>query len=753
MVAIVTTSIARESRDRYLTYALSVVSGRALPDVRDGLKPVQRRILYAMFHQLGLRPDVPHRKSAAVVGEVLARFHPHGDSACYEAMVRMAQDFSLRYPLVDGQGNFGSLDGDNAAAYRYTEVKLTPIAMAVMGEIGQDTVPFRDNFDVTVKEPVVLPSQVPNLLVNGASGIAVGMATNIPPHNLREVIKALIELSLDPDASESKLVTLVKGPDFPTGCLVLNTKKELDDMYSTGKGAIRMRGEWCLEEGAKGKASIIIQAIPYAVNKSTLVEQIANLIIERKLPQLVDVRDESTGIVRVVLELAPGADPDLAIAYLCKHSSFESQFSMNITALVPTATGALIPELCSLKRCLSQFLVFREEVTRRRLTYERKKLEERIHILEGLEKIFDDLDEALRIVRKSDGRSDAAKKLMDRFGLTEIQAHAVVDMRIYQLSRTSIEDVRKESADKRSQIAKISAILSKPERLAELVRAELAETAEKFGDKRRSKLVRDVEEVTLNEEDYLVREDVYAIITRDGWIKRVRRVNELSSTRVRDGDAIRAAHAVTTLDTVLVFTNFGNLYAIKVREFPASGGFGDPIQKVRKFRDGESIIGSFVIVVPTEGGEKPREASVVEGDAFFIVSAAGQGAIVSCADWEGIKKSGRRIAKVREGDEFVAVIRSSDEVMLFSAQGVAHRVALSEFPRRDGASLGVIALELKKGDVVRGATSGRATALVTLGSGKERSIEWREVPKGRRGLKGTKLKGLSAIEAVRESDS
>lgn len=323
-MAVIDVSLLDESQERYLTYALSVVSGRALPDVRDGLKPVQRRILYAMYMNLRLSPEKAHRKSAAVVGEVLARYHPHGDSACYDAMVRMAQDFSLRYPLVDGQGNFGSLDGDSAAAYRYTEARLTALALEVIGDINQGTIEERDNFDQTVKEPVVLPSRVPNLLINGASGIAVGLATSIPPHNLTEVIKAIQILLKDPDAPDSKILTAVKGPDFPTGCSILNTKKELKAIYKTGRGAIRMRADYNVEHLGRGKYQIVITSIPYATDKSVLIEKVADLIIAKKLQHLTDIRDESTEEIRVVMELAPQADAEKAMAYLYKHTPLSS---------------------------------------------------------------------------------------------------------------------------------------------------------------------------------------------------------------------------------------------------------------------------------------------------------------------------------------------------------------------------------------------------------------------------------------------
>ena len=602
------TSLQQESRDRYLTYALSVVSGRALPDVRDGLKPVQRRILYAMLQNLNLKPSSSHRKSAAVVGEVLARFHPHGDVACYEAMVRMAQDFSLRYPLVDGQGNFGSLDGDNAAAYRYTEAKLRELALEVIGEINEETVPFRDNFDATVVEPVVLPSRIPNLLINGATGIAVGMATSIPPHNLKDTIRAIIELAKDPELSTSKLTSLIKGPDFPTGCNILNSQKELVEMYETGRGSVRMRGDWSVEEQARGKQVIVVTTIPYAINKATLVERIAGLIIDRKVPQLVDVRDESTSEIRLVLELSAGADADVAMAYLFKNTPLESNFAVNLTALVPAEGASTRPELLSLRSCLKHFFDFRVDVTEKKLIFEKKQLLERMHILEGLVIIYDALDEALKIVRKSDGRSDAADKLRARFKLSEIQAFAVVDMRIYQLSKTNIEEITKEFADKEKRVKEIEKLLKSKTALQEMVCVDLEKIAEKYGDRRKSKLIKDNVDIEFDETQYVVQEDVHAIITADGWIKRIRRTNDLTSTRLREGDALLSAHALTTLDSVALLTSFGSLFVLKVSDFPASSGYGTPIQKLLKFKDGERIVRSFGISVsgqpaPAMGGQ------------------------------------------------------------------------------------------------------------------------------------------------------
>lgn len=752
-MAVIDTSLQKESQDRYLTYAMSVVSGRALPDVRDGLKPVQRRILFAMLNNLRLTPQGGHRKSAKVVGEVLACYHPHGDAACYDAMVRMAQDFSLRYPLVDGQGNFGSMDGDEAAAYRYTEAKLRPLALDVIGEIAEETVNFRDNFDATMTEPVVFPSRVPNLLINGASGIAVGMATSIPPHNLSDIIEALLELLSDGEIPNSRLTTIVKAPDFPTGCQILNTRQELVSIYETGQGAIRMRGEWAVEDEKRGKKVIVISSIPYAINKAQLVEKIADLIVQKKVPQLVDIRDESTTDVRVVVELATDADPERAMAYLFKHTPLESSFPVNMTALVPTSEGALRPEVLSLKSCLQHFLDFRHEVVRKKLTFERTQLLERIHILEGLVKIFDALDEALKIVRKSDGRSDAAHKLESRFKLTEIQAFAVVDMKIYQLSRTNIDEIRAELAEKEARVKEIEAILKSKAKISEIVRRELKEIGDKHGDRRRCKLVRDNIEIEINEEDYVIQEDVYAIVTADGWIKRIRQNNELASTRLREGDSIVRAHPLNTVDWVVFFTNVGSMYSLRVSDFPSSSGYGDPIQKVLKFKDGEQIAASFGLKSgDVKQGSLLEEYRhlIKEGDEMALFTKEGMGVVLKVEGLSGIKRNGKRVMKVHDSDRLVAVCPAEKKLALFTQRGCGLVIDRKELPVRDSAVVGVIAMGVRDDDALIGAGSFSSSAIfkITNGDGKATEIKSGEITSGKRALKGAKVIGRGEIASI-----
>src|SRR5689334_4120916 len=452
-----TTNVALHdaAQSRYLNYALSVITARALPDVRDGLKPVQRRILYTMWQQ-NLTADAKHRKCAKVVGDVMGSFHPHGDAALYETLVRMAQPFSLRYPLVDGSGNFGSLDGDSAAAMRYTECRLTRISDEMLSEIEQTTVAFRPNYDGTKTEPVVLPARIPNLLVNGTTGIAVGMATNIPPHNLGEVCAALVKLLDNDELSSAQLGRYIKGPDFPTGGQMLNSSEELKQIYKTGSGAIRLRGTWDIGPETRSTKTIYIESIPYTVSKSTLVESIGHIAESRKLPQLLDVKDLSTEDVRIALELKRDADEKMVMAYLFKHTPLQTNFLVNLTCLIPTENAEVgRPERLDLHSILWHFLHFRLDVVTRRLEYELEALKKRIHILEGFEKVFDALDDILKIVRKSDGKADAAKQIIAKYSLDAEQADAILELKLYRLAKLEILIIRKELDEKRKRARQI----------------------------------------------------------------------------------------------------------------------------------------------------------------------------------------------------------------------------------------------------------------------------------------------------------
>jgi DNA gyrase subunit A len=699
-------SLAIEAQRRYLNYAVSVITSRALPDVRDGLKPVQRRILYAMYANLHLYPDVKHRKCATIVGEVLGKFHPHGDTSCYEAMVRMAQPFSMRVQLVDGQGNFGSLDGDAPAAYRYTEARLAPLSTELLEEIKQGTVDFRPNYDGSTEEPIVLPAKIPQLLVNGSTGIAVGMATNIPPHNLGEVCEATVALIDDRKLETKDLLKYIKGPDFPTGGQITTSKKELREIYEVGQGGIRVRGEWKTESGTKGGEKggdrIIVTSIPYALTKSAVVERIAEVIIGKKLPMLVDVRDESTDDVRIVLELKPGADPNLVMAYLYKHTPLESGFHVNLTCLVPTENKEIAAPLrTNLAAMLSEFIDFREATVRRRFEFELAELERRIHILEGFATIFDALDETIRIIRKSDGKADAAEKLIKRFELSDVQTDAILELKLYKLAKLEILLITEELKDKQAKAKEIRGILGDKKKLMKVVRGEIAEVAGRFADKRRTRIGgpggEDMEFVA---EDFIVDEEVTVIVSRDGWLKRVREVKDLSATRLREGDAILAAIRGSTKEAVAICSNFGSAYVARINDIPASSGYGEPVQKLFNFRDGERVIGALGITA----------AGAPKGAVAVAVSKQGYGLRFNLDPHRELStRAGRRFAKPGEGDEIVgvALCAPDDIVCTVTSDARALLCKAAEIPELANPGRGVIVIKADEDVVVGFGVGGR----------------------------------------------
>ena len=669
------------TRQRYLNYALSVITARALPDVRDGLKPVQRRILFSMFHNHRLSPDRPPIKSAKVVGSVIGEWHPHGDSAVYDAMARMAQWWSLRAPLVDGHGNFGSLDGDPPAAYRYTEAKLTPVAVELLSELNKDTVDFQPNYDGKDEEPLILPAPFPNLLVNGSTGIAVGMATNVPPHNLGEVVNGAVALIDKRDSTIADLMKSIKGPDFPTGGEILNTKSELREIYENGQGLVRVRGEFTVVPTSHGKSQIVVTSIPFAVDKATIVERIGELIAARKVPQLVDVRDESTTDVKIVLELQKDADADLAMAYLFKNTPLQNNFSVNLTCLIPApGTATTRPRCLNLKEILEQFIDFRFDTVTRRFSYDLRILEQRIHLLSGFQIIFDALDRVLTIIRQSDGKADSAEKLKARFRLDDAQTNAILETPIYKLSRTEIKKMLNELADKKKQAKDLKSLLGSKPKLWNVVKQELRDLAKTYGDKRRTRVGRrQGEEVEFDPEAYIVKEDAVVTISTDGWIRRVGMVKDLSKTRLREGDTLLTALIGSTVDTILCFSNFGSAYTMRIGDLPpARSGYGDPAQKLFKFKDGERIIAALVGAAPRGDPPPPRSSAsagkpaastlpLFDGataDADGPVSL-GQGIAVSSAGMgvrfdlgpfkEPSTRLGRKFMKLRDQEEVVDV--------------------------------------------------------------------------------------------------
>jgi DNA gyrase subunit A len=732
---------------RYLNYALSVITSRALPDVRDGLKPVQRRILYTMWQQ-NLTADAKHRKCAKVVGDVMGNYHPHGDSALYETLVRMAQPFALRYPLVEGSGNFGSLDGDPAAAMRYTECRLARLSDEMLREIDQATVAFRPNYDGTRTEPVVLPARIPNLLVNGATGIAVGMATNVPPHNLTEVCTALTKLLDNPDLSAVQLCRYVKGPDFPTGGQILNSPEELKQIYRTGSGAIRLRGTW--EEGPASKSAktIYITSIPYTINKATLVEQIGQVAAGRKLPPLLDVRDVSTDDVRILLELKKDSDEKMVMAYLFKHTMLQTSFVVNLTCLEPTEGNVEVgrPKRMDLHEILWHFLHFRLEVVTRRLEHELEALKKRVHILEGFEKVFDALDEILKIVRKSEGKQDAADQIIKRFALDAEQTDAILELKIYRLARLEILIIRKELEEKRRRTRQINTLLKDEQSRWDIVKVEIEEVQKKYGDPRRSTIASDEGEAEYTAEDFIVEEDNVVLVSRDGWVKRQKEVKDVSTTRLREGDAVLAVLPGSTRASVVFFSNFGVAYSARIADIPASTGYGEPIQRFFKLKDGERIVAALSLdprvageIAPKkEGAEPPVHAIAVASDGYSLRFSLQP-------FLEPSTRAGRRYAKAGEKAEFVGVARVAGGEIVIAATREAHAMLceVEEVSFLSGPGRGVILIKLASAeDRVLGfiASSGdRDLMTVETSRGAEQTISTTKYDVTGRGGKGREL--------------
>lgn len=674
--------ISTEMRTSFLDYAMSIIVSRALPDVRDGLKPVHRRILFAMS-ELGMSPDKPYKKSARIVGEVIGKYHPHGDSAVYETMVRMAQDFSLRYMLVDGHGNFGSIDGDMAAAMRYTEARLSKIAMELLRDINRETIDYAPNYDGEEQEPVVLPSRFPNLLVNGSSGIAVGMATNIPPHNLREVIEGIQMLIQNPEITPLELMTAIKGPDFPTAGFILG-REGIRQAYTTGRGSVTMRARTVIEEN-NNKARIIVNELPYQVNKARLVEKIAELVREKKIDGITDLRDESDrNGMRVVIELRRDVNPNVVLNNLFKHTAMQSNFGIIMLALV---NGQ--PRVLNLREMLQYYLKHQQEVIRRRTEYDLRKAEARAHILEGLRIALDHLDQVIALIRASRTTEEAREGLINTFNLSYDQAQAILDMRLQRLTGLEREKIEAEYEELMKKIAELKAILADEQLILAIISEELNEIKEKFGDERRSEIT--IGEESIEDEDLIPREDVVITITHTGYIKRLPVTTYKNQKRggrgivgmgTKNDDFVEHLFVTNTHHYLMFFTNKGKVYRLKAYEIPdlSRTARGTPIINLIQIEQGETINA----VIPVESFETDQ----------FLFFATKQGVVKKTPidDYSNIRKGGLIAINLREDDDLIGVKLTDGN------QGIIMGTKLGmsiHFPEQDVRSMGRSATGVK----------------------------------------------------------
>ncbi|MFZ5997802.1 MAG: DNA gyrase subunit A [Nitrospirota bacterium] len=724
-------SIEEEMKVSYLDYAMSVIIGRALPEVRDGLKPVQRRILYAMFRE-GLLPSKKYSKSAGVVGEVLKKYHPHGDSAVYDAMVRLAQDFNMRYMLVDGQGNFGSIDGDPAAAYRYTEARLAKIAEELLADIDKETVDFTPNFDETTEEPVVLPTRIPNLLINGSAGIAVGMATNIPPHNLGEVVDGLIMLLDNPEVTVTDLMQSIKGPDFPTGAIIHGTEG-IVNAYTHGRGMIKVRAKALIERDAKGHESIIITELPYQVNKARLIEKIAELVREKKIEGISDIRDESDRDgIRVVLEVKRGEVGQVILNNLYKHTAMESTFGVIMLALVGGQ-----PHILTLKRMLSYFLQHRRDVVLRRTRFELRKAEEKAHILEGLKIALDHLDAIISLIRNSKTPDEAKTSLMTKYPLSAIQAQAILDMKLQRLTGLERDKIIKEYEDTLKEIERLKAILGSEALVSKIIKKELQEIKEKYADERRTEIVAATADLTI--EDLITEEEMVITVSHNGYIKRnplsiyrsQRRGGKgLTGMETREEDYVEQLFIGSTHDYMLFFSNMGRLYWLKIYQIPEAG----------RSAKGKAMVN----LLPLSEGERITTAiNVKDFKEGYLVMFTKAGIVkkTKLEEYSNPRSKGIIAVSLDPGDELIAVKRTSgnNDIIIGTKSGLAARFNEEDVRAVGRTARGVIGIRLSKNDEVVSANviEGENVTLLTVtekGLGKRTKIE--EYPVHGRGGKG-----------------
>jgi len=737
---LVNVNLTKEMKTSFIDYAMSVIVSRALPDVRDGLKPVHRRILYGM-NELGVTPDKPHKKSARITGDVMGKYHPHGDSSIYEAMVRMAQWWSYRYMLVDGHGNFGSMDGDGAAAQRYTEARMSKIALEMLRDINKNTVDFVDNYDANEREPVVLPARFPNLLVNGATGIAVGMATNIPPHNLGETIDAVKLVMDNPEVTTKDLMEVLPGPDFPTGALVMG-KSGIHKAYETGKGSIVLRSRTEIEETKTGRERIVVSEFPYMVNKTKVHEHIVRLVQEKRIDGITAVRDESNREgVRFVIEVRRDASANVILNNLFKMTQMQTSFGFNMLAI---QNG--VPKILSLRQILDAYIEHQKEVVTRRTQFDKEKAEARAHILEGLLIALDHIDEVIRIIRASETDQEAQAELMSKFKLSERQSQAILDMRLRRLTGLERDKIQSEYDDLIALIADLADILAKPERVAQIIKEELDEVKRKFADKRRTELM--VGEVlTLEDEDLIEESDVLITLSNKGYIKRLdqdeftaqkRGGRGVQGTGVKDDDFVRELVSTSTHDHLLFFTNKGRVYRLKGYEIPEYGrtAKGLPVVNLLKLDEGESI--QTIINVESERSD----------DAYiFFTTRAGIVKRTSVKEFANIRQNGLKALNLKDGDELINVLLTQEDtdIIIGTKLGYAVRFNQSSVRSMSRSATGVKGVNLREGDAVVGArviTDQDEVLIITEKGYGKRTVATEYPTKGRAG-KGMKTANIT----------
>ena len=738
--------LEKTMKDSYIDYAMSVIASRALPDVRDGLKPVQRRVLYSMI-ELNNGPDKPHRKCARIVGDTMGKYHPHGDSSIYGALVNMAQEWSTRYPLVDGHGNFGSVDGDGAAAMRYTEARLSKISMEMLADINKDTVDFQPNFDETEREPVVLPSRYPNLLVNGTSGIAVGMATNIPPHNLREVVDAVVKIidniiEEQRETTMEEILDIVKGPDFPTGATILG-RRGIEEAYRTGRGKIRVRAVTNIETLPNGKSRIIVTELPYLVNKARLISKIAELVRDKKIDGITDLNDHSSREgMRICIDLRKDANANVVLNLLYKHTQLQDTFGVNMLSLIPN-NGSLEPKVLNLKQMLEYYLAHQEDVVTRRTKYDLNKARERAHILEGLLKALDNIDEVIRIIRASQNVQIAKQELMDRFELTDVQAQAIVDMRLRALTGLEREKLEAEYADLMEKIRKYEAILADRSLLLRVIREEILAIAEKYGDDRKTSIGYDVYDIST--EDLIPRENTVITMTKLGYIKRMTVDNFRSQNRGGRGikgmqtledDYIEELLMTTTHHYLMFFTNTGRVYRLKAYEIPESGrtARGSAIVNLLQLQPGEKI----TAVIPLVDYE--------EGKYLLMATKYGVVKKSSIMEYANIRKTGLAAITLKDDDQLIEVKYTEDDedVFLVTKNGQCIRFHESDVRCIGRTSMGVRGINLTGDDEVIGMqldSQGEALLIVSANGMGKRTLtsEFTTQHRGGKGIKCYKI--------------